>query len=31
MDFLVQAGDLEFGKKGNMNYTYIGSGKSKTI
>tara|TARA_B100001121_G_C18507899_1_gene535190 strand:- start:57 stop:713 length:657 start_codon:yes stop_codon:yes gene_type:complete len=27
--FLVQAGDLEFGKKGNMNYTYIGSGKSK--
>ena len=27
--FLVQAGDLEFGKKGNINYTYIGSGKSK--
>ena len=27
--FLVQAGDLEFGKKGNLNYTYIGSGKSK--
>ena len=26
---LVQAGDLEFGKKGNINYTYIGSGKSK--
>ena len=22
--FLVQAGDLEFGKKGNINYTYIG-------
>tara|TARA_A100001015_G_scaffold248715_1_gene286295 strand:+ start:705 stop:1361 length:657 start_codon:yes stop_codon:yes gene_type:complete len=28
-NFLVQAGDLEFGKKGNINYTYIGSGKSK--
>ena len=28
-NFLVQAGDLEFGKKGNVNYTYIGSGKSK--
>ena len=27
--FLVQAGDLEFGKKGNINYTYIGSGRSK--
>ena len=27
--FLVQAGDLEFGKKGNINYTYIGSGKSE--
>ena len=26
---LVQAGDLEFGKKKNLNYTYIGSGKSK--
>jgi len=25
---LVQAGDLEFGKKNNLNYTYIGSGKS---
>jgi len=25
---LVQAGDLEFGKKDNINYTYIGSGKS---
>ena len=25
---LVQAGDLEFGKKGNLNYTYIGTGKS---
>ena len=22
-NFLVQAGDLEFGKKGNINYTYI--------
>ena len=28
-NFLVQAGDLEFGKKGNINYTYIGSGESK--
>jgi len=28
-DFLVQAGDLEFGKKDNINYTYIGSGRSK--
>ena len=28
-NFLVQAGDLEFGKKGSINYTYIGSGKSK--
>ena len=27
-DVLVQAGDLEFGKKDNINYTYIGSGKS---
>tara|TARA_B100000575_G_scaffold265793_1_gene242628 strand:+ start:119 stop:766 length:648 start_codon:yes stop_codon:yes gene_type:complete len=26
---LVQAGDLEFGKKDNINYTYIGSGKSE--
>ena len=25
---LVQAGDLEFGKKDNINYAYIGSGKS---
>ena len=25
---LVQAGDLEFGKKNNINYTYIGTGKS---
>jgi len=25
---LVQAGDLEFGKKDNLNYTYIGTGKS---
>ena len=25
---LVQAGDLEFGKKNNLNYAYIGSGKS---
>jgi cyclophilin family peptidyl-prolyl cis-trans isomerase len=24
----VQAGDLEFGKKNNLNYTYIGTGKS---
>ena len=28
-DVLVQTGDLEFGKKGNINYTYVGSGKSK--
>ena len=28
-NFLVQAGDLEFGKKDNLNYTYIGSGRSK--
>ena len=28
-NFLVQAGDLEFGKKENINYTYIGSGRSK--
>ena len=27
-DVLVQAGDLEFGKKDNINYNYIGSGKS---
>ena len=27
-DVLVQAGDLEFGKKNSLNYTYIGSGKS---
>ncbi len=26
---LVQAGDLKFGKKNNLNYTYIGTGKSK--
>jgi len=25
---LVQAGDLEFGKKNNLNYTFIGTGKS---
>ena len=25
---LVQAGDLEFGKKNNLNYVYIGSGES---
>ena len=25
---MVQAGDLEFGRKGDLNYTYIGSGKS---
>ena len=25
---LVQAGDLEFGKKNNLNYTYIGTGSS---
>ena len=27
-DTLVQAGDLEFGKKNNLNYTFIGTGKS---
>tara|TARA_A100001015_G_C14944246_1_gene693915 strand:- start:653 stop:1300 length:648 start_codon:yes stop_codon:yes gene_type:complete len=27
-DVLVQAGDLEFGKKGNINYGKIGTGKS---
>ena len=27
-DVLVQSGDLEYGKKDNINYTYIGSGKS---
>ena len=27
-DVLVQAGDLEFGKKNNLNYTYIGTGSS---
>ena len=27
-DTLVQAGDLEFGKKGSLNYAKIGSGKS---
>ena len=27
-DVLVQAGDLEFGKKNNLNYAYIGTGKS---
>ena len=27
-NFLVQAGDLEFGRKDNINYTYIGSGRS---
>jgi peptidyl-prolyl cis-trans isomerase A (cyclophilin A) len=26
---LVQSGDLEFGKKDNYNYLYIGSGKTK--
>ena len=25
----MQAGDLEFGRKDNINYTYIGSGRSK--
>ena len=25
---LIQAGDLEFGKKNNLNYAYIGTGKS---
>ena len=28
-NFLVQAGDLEFGRKENIDYTYIGSGRSK--
>ena len=28
-NFLVQAGDLEFGRRDNLNYTYIGSGRSK--
>ena len=28
-NFLVQAGDLEFGRKDNIDYTYIGSGRSK--
>ena len=28
-NFLVQAGDLEFGRRENLNYTYIGSGRSK--
>ena len=28
-NLLVQAGDLEFGRKDNINYTYIGSGRSK--
>ena len=28
-NFLVQAGDLEYGRKENINYTYIGSGRSK--
>ena len=28
-NFLVQAGDLEFGRKENINYTFIGSGRSK--
>ena len=27
-DVLIQAGDLEFGKKNNLNYAYIGTGKS---
>ena len=27
-NILVQAGDLEFGKKNNLNYAYIGTGKS---
>lgn len=27
-DVLVQSGDLEFGKKDNLNYTYIGTGRS---
>ena len=27
-DVLVQAGDLEYGKKDNLNYSYIGTGKS---
>ncbi len=25
---LVQSGDLEFGKKNNLNYAYVGTGKS---
>ncbi len=27
-NFLVQAGDLEYGKKNNINYTYLGTGSS---
>ena len=27
-NILVQSGDLEFGKKDNLNYAYIGTGKS---
>ena len=27
-NFLVQAGDLKFGKKNNLNYAYIGTGES---
>ena len=27
-DFLVQTGDIEFGKKGSLNYTFLGTGKS---
>ena len=27
-DVLVQSGDLEFGNKDNLNYTYIGTGRS---
>ena len=27
--FLVQAGDLEYGKRNNINYTYLGTGSSK--
>ena len=27
--FLVQAGDLEYGKRNNVNYTYLGTGSSK--
>ena len=26
---LVQSGDLEFGKKDNVNYLYIGKGQNK--